>query len=193
MKVKIISLFYLFCSLFSVRGIFEDLSLSISCSDSPCPTSCPDTFLYDWNVGSCTFYCMEEPQNGECSVGGSGCTSSCFNCVDSPCPTSCPEGYSPSNQFTRNDCTVYCQTKPSGDQCYPGGSGCVSSCVPSSSSSDSKNNEGNSQSLPKSTIVGIGVGGGIFLILSIIGVLFVIQRIRKNIPMNSRENELEKK
>lgn len=51
-----------------------------SCSDSPCPTSCPALHgpSESWtSMTGCTVYCKDQPVNGQCASGGSGCTSSC--------------------------------------------------------------------------------------------------------------------
>jgi hypothetical protein len=158
-----------------------------SCSDSPCPISCPDYYLEYWDVGDCRYYCVDEPENGECSIGGSGCTSSCYSCSDSPCPTSCPEGYEPSEGFVLDDCTVYCLTKPFGGQCKPGGSGCTSSCVLISKSGDGG---GTSSSLSTGGLVGVVLGGGVFLIVAVMGVVYFTHRMKSKPPLNKLENEM---
>ncbi len=48
------------------------------CSSSACPTSCPPGYGGNsWVSNGCTVYCTDQPTNGQCLSGGSGCTSSC--------------------------------------------------------------------------------------------------------------------
>ena len=119
---------------------------------TPCPTSCPYGYVpgTEWinsdpDFANCPIYCMEEPVNGQCQLGGSGCTSSCYPApatpttpptaistisCESPCPTTCPAGYGPSSVYTQAGCDVFCTDKPMNGQCQVGGSGCSSSCEP---------------------------------------------------------------
>eukprot|EP01040_Poterioochromonas_malhamensis_P016291 gene16291-18457_t len=52
-------------------------AVSSDCS-SNCPTSCPAGYggTY-WALQGCIVYCTDQPTNGQCAPGGSGCTSSC--------------------------------------------------------------------------------------------------------------------
>ena len=103
--------------------------------DSPCPTSCeqghyPGTAWTDDDTG-CTVYCLNQPVNGQCLAGGSGCQSSCLEDCDSPCPTSCEYGFVEGAVWGNDDtgCIVFCLEEPSDGQCLAGGSGCESSCL----------------------------------------------------------------
>eukprot|EP01040_Poterioochromonas_malhamensis_P006612 gene6610-7120_t len=53
----------------------EDVSSDCS---SNCPTSCPAGYGGTaWTLQGCIVYCTDQPTNGQCAPGGSGCTSSC--------------------------------------------------------------------------------------------------------------------
>lgn len=55
----------------------DDEFSSLSCSDSPCPTSCPYGYSGGYSMSGCDVYCKSQPSNGQCLPGGSGCDSSC--------------------------------------------------------------------------------------------------------------------
>jgi outer membrane protein assembly factor BamB len=54
-------------------------TLESHCDDSPCPTSCAIDGATYWTHGGydCKVYCIDQPVNGQCKPGGSGCDSSC--------------------------------------------------------------------------------------------------------------------
>jgi hypothetical protein len=45
--------------------------------DSPCPTHCENGYTKGYTMGGCTVYCKDQPTNGQCLPGGTGCSSSC--------------------------------------------------------------------------------------------------------------------
>lgn len=45
--------------------------------DSACPTDCPNGYTTAYTMNGCTVYCENKPTNGQCMVGGTGCSSSC--------------------------------------------------------------------------------------------------------------------
>ena len=117
---------------------------------SPCPLSCPYGYAPGtaWTSSGCTVYCEQRPTNGQCDVGGSGCTSSCYSAPSSPtaqptatsctspCPLTCPNGYASGGAWTLDGCTVYCDQQPVNGECATGGTGCTSSCNPASTNSN---------------------------------------------------------
>jgi hypothetical protein len=44
---------------------------------SSCPTHCSNGYTESWTLNGCTVYCKDQPTNGQCLPGGSGCSSSC--------------------------------------------------------------------------------------------------------------------
>jgi hypothetical protein len=55
----------------------DDDILSLSCSDSSCPTNYPYGYSGGYTLNGCNVYCKSQPLNGQCLPGGSGCDSSC--------------------------------------------------------------------------------------------------------------------
>ena len=136
-------------------------------------------------------YCTEQPVDGQCQVGGSGCTSSCESCEDlsagSPCSVSCPNGFVPGTEWFHSGCPVYCMEQPVNGQCAPGGSGCTSSCVAATSSSSSS-----SASLSTGAVAGVAVAAVVVFVAAVLAAMwfFSVGIFAAKAPMAAQESEL---
>jgi hypothetical protein len=100
---------------FSISNVATTL---LDTCTSPCPTSCAYGFSKGtaWTLNGCTVYCQDQPMNGQCAVGGSGCTSSC-----APAPT-LASSWMKETYFTDSLCTQYAGETGWGlNSCYPSG------------------------------------------------------------------------